>query len=276
MKEFTVNSPRVSVLTVCLNHKEGLERTLASVVTQSWDEMEHIVIDGGSSDGSLELLQGHRTDKPFVFVSEPDDGIYDAMNKGWRMSKGDLVVFMNAGDTFASDAVVAILARAHAGETWRWGYGCARICNPDGQPTRIVSLVPFRLHRLALGLSVVPHQATVMERGLLEELGGFKTDAGLAADQELLLRAALVSQPRLWGEFFADFEGGGVGSSRAPSAYIQDMGRFRGSLGLYVGGGPVRDKLITIALILYKLCETSQENVRRRIGLLGETLFDAR
>ena len=81
MKEIDkVNSQRVSVITVCLNHKEGLDRTLASVATQSWGDMEHIVIDGGSTDGSVKLLEGHRTDKPYVFVSEPDNGLYDAMN----------------------------------------------------------------------------------------------------------------------------------------------------------------------------------------------------
>jgi hypothetical protein len=113
---------------------------------------------------------------------------------------------MNAGDTFASEAVVETVARAHASETWRWGYGCARIGNVNGQSIANVSFVPLRLDRLALGLSIVPHQATVMEHELLEELGGFQIKVGLAADQELLLRAALLSQPRLWGEFFADFE----------------------------------------------------------------------
>jgi glycosyltransferase involved in cell wall biosynthesis len=277
MKEIDkVNSQRVSVITVCLNHKEGLDRTLASVVTQSWGDMEHIVIDGGSTDGSVKLLEGHRTDKPYVFVSEPDNGLFDAMNKGWRMADGDLVVFMNAGDTFASETVVETIARAHASETWRWGYGCARICNANSQPLVILSFVPFRLDRLALGLSTVPHQATVMEHELLEELGGFKNEVGPAADQELLLRAALLSQPRLWGEFFADFEGGGVGSSRGWTANVRDMGRFRSSLGLYVGGGRVRDKLVTIALTVYKLGEAGQDKVRRRKGLLGEALFDAR
>jgi glycosyltransferase involved in cell wall biosynthesis len=277
MKESNrVRSQRVSVITVCLNHKEGLDRTLASVVRQSWGNLEHIVIDGGSTDDSVKLLEEHQTDMSFVFVSEPDNGIYDAMNKGWRMADGDLVVFMNAGDTFASEAVVETVARAHANETWRWGYGCARICNANREPLAIVSFVPFRLDRLALGLSVVPHQATVMEHKLLEELGGFEIEAGLAADQELLLRAALLSQPRLWGEFFADFEGGGVGSSRAPSAYVRDMGRFRGSLGLYVGGGRVRDKLVTITLTVYKLGEAAQHKVRQRKGLHGEALFDAR
>jgi glycosyltransferase len=109
--------------------------------------MEHIVIDGGSTDGSVKLLEGHRTDKPYVFVSEPDNGLYDAMNKGWRMADGDLVVFMNAGDTFASEAVVETVARAHANETWRWGYGCARICNADSQPLVILSFVPSGHHR---------------------------------------------------------------------------------------------------------------------------------
>jgi glycosyltransferase involved in cell wall biosynthesis len=91
MKESNrVNSQRVSVITVCLNHKEDLDQTLASVSTQSWGDMEHIVIDGSCTDGFVKLLEGHRTDWPFVFVSEPDNGLYDAMNKGQRMADGGL------------------------------------------------------------------------------------------------------------------------------------------------------------------------------------------
>jgi glycosyltransferase involved in cell wall biosynthesis len=272
----SINPQRVSVITVCLNHKEGLARTVASVVTQSWDNTEHIVIDGGSTDGSIEFLNAHRPRREFSFVSEPDKGIYDAMNKGWRMANGDLVVFMNAGDTFSSDEVVETIARAHASETWRWGYGCARICDANNQPTVIMSFVPFRFERLALGLSVVPHQAVVMERELLDELGGFKIDVGLCADRELLLRASLLTQPRLWGEFFADFEGGGVGSIRGWTADVRDMARFRANLGLFIGGGPIRDKLVTNALTLYRLVEAGQDKVRRRKGMLGEALFEAR
>jgi glycosyltransferase involved in cell wall biosynthesis len=212
--------------------------------------MDHIVIDGGSTDGSVELLELHRTSKPFTFVSEPDRGLYDAMNKGWQLADGDLVVFMNAGDTFASVDILESLARRHANESWRWGYGCARIMDASGQPNAIISFVPFRFDRLALGLTVVPHQATVMERELLKELGGFRTDVGLAADQELFLRASLKCPPRLWAEFFADFEGGGIGSTQQPGAYARDMGKFRADLRLYAAGGRVRDKLVTISLVL--------------------------
>ena len=270
-----VNSRRVSVVTVCLNHRDGLRLTLASVAAQSWDNIQHIVIDGDSTDGSTDVLNLHMTDKSFLFVSERDNGIYDAMNKGWRMADGELVVFMNAGDTFAADTIVERLAQSHVNETWRWGYGCARLADANGQPRAILSFVPFRLDRLALGLSTIPHQATVMEHELLQELDGFKIDAGIAADQELLLRAALVSPPRLWGEFFSDFEGGGLGSSRPPSAYVRDMGRFRRDLGLYVAGGRVPDRLVTIALTIYKLGEARQHRVRQQTGLHGAELFDA-
>lgn len=276
LERIMVNPPRVSVVTVCLNHKDGLRTTLASVASQSWDHMEHIVIDGDSTDGSIDVLNLHVTDQSFLFVSEHDNGIYDAMNKGWQMANGELVVFMNAGDTFAAATVVEGMAQSHVNETWRWGYGCARVPDASGQPRAILSFVPFRLDRFALGLSTIPHQATVMEHQLLQELGGFRIDAGLAADQELLLRAALVSPPRLWGEFFSDFESGGVGSSRPPSAHVRDMGRFRRDLGLCVAGGRVLDVLVTIALSVLKLIEARQHKVRQQTRLHGAELFDER
>jgi glycosyltransferase involved in cell wall biosynthesis len=264
-----VRPRHISVVTVCLNHKEGLRRTLANVAAQSWGNMNHVVIDGGSTDGSAELLELHRTSKPFTFVSEPDRGIYDAMNKGWQLADGDLVVFMNAGDTFASIDILERLARRHANESWRWGFGCARIIDASGQPNAIISFVPFRLDRLALGLSCVPHQATVMERELLKELGGFRTDVGIAADQELFLRAALKYPPRLWAEFFANLEGGGIGSTRQPGAYARDMGQFRADLRLYVAGGRVRDKFVTLSLALIEIGRTRLQDVWRRVGLRG-------
>jgi glycosyltransferase involved in cell wall biosynthesis len=267
---------KVSIVTVCLNHKVGLERTLASVRVQSWTNLEHIVVDGGSTDGSVELLQKHLTTKTFKYVSEPDKGIYDAMNKGWRLTDGHLVVFMNAGDAFASENVIEAFAKTYDGDTWRWGYGCMRTFDTNGQLRTISSFVPFRLDRLALGLSTVPHQATVMERQLLVELGGFLTDVGVAADQELLLRAALVSPPQLWGEFFADFEGGGVGSTRASSAFVRDMGRFRDNLGLRVAGGRLGDRLATLALTIFKVCEANQTKLRRRNRWHGAELIRGR
>lgn len=276
MESSQVTSRKVSVITITFNHKAGLETTLANVAAQSWGDMEQVVIDGGSTDGTAQLLESHVSAKSFSYVSEPDEGIYDAMNKGWQKADGDLVVFMNAGDTFSSDTVVEVMARAHAVEFWRWGYGCARVLGADGRPTEILTFVPYRLDRHALGLTAVPHQAVVIERSLLQELGGFRTDVGLAADQELLLRASLGSPPRLWGDFFANYEGGGVGSSMPPGDYIRDLAMFRANLGIHVAGGRVRDGMVTMGLRAFKSGAARLGATRRQKGSSEAELFNVK
>jgi len=92
----------VTIITVCRNHAQELERTIRSVESQTWQEKEYLVIDGASTDDTLDVIKAHEVSIT-RWVSEPDQGIYDAMNKGVRMARGEWVIFMNAGDTFASD-----------------------------------------------------------------------------------------------------------------------------------------------------------------------------
>lgn len=92
----------VTIITVCRNHAQELERTIRSVESQTWQEKEYLVIDGASTDETPNVIKAHEASIT-RWVSEPDQGIYDAMNKGVKMAQGEWVIFMNAGDTFASD-----------------------------------------------------------------------------------------------------------------------------------------------------------------------------
>ena len=92
----------VTIITVCRNHAKELERTIRSVESQTWQEKEYLVIDGASTDETPHVIKAHEASITH-WVSEPDQGIYDAMNKGVKMAQGEWVIFMNAGDTFASD-----------------------------------------------------------------------------------------------------------------------------------------------------------------------------
>jgi glycosyltransferase involved in cell wall biosynthesis len=103
------NRPLISVITVSLNNKTGLERTIPSVLSQSYRPVEYLVIDGGSTDGTIELLDRYR-DRISRIISEPDNGIYDAMNKGIRLASGEWLNFMNAGDYFYDPLVIETVA----------------------------------------------------------------------------------------------------------------------------------------------------------------------
>lgn len=101
--------PLITVVTIVLNDLEGLKRTEASVRSQDFQSFEWVIIDGGSSDGAAAYAQSI-TDKLTRALSEPDGGIYDAMNKGLKLARGEFVVFMNSGDRFAGEDVLALVA----------------------------------------------------------------------------------------------------------------------------------------------------------------------
>ena len=98
------NKPLISVITVVLNGIDGIEATILSVLQQRYENVEYIVIDGGSTDGTVEVLKKYND--RITWESKPDKGIYDAMNKGALMARGDWVNFMNCGDRFESDSVL--------------------------------------------------------------------------------------------------------------------------------------------------------------------------
>ena len=106
--KFSPNRPLISVVTVVRNGADSIEKTIQSVLHQTFDNIEYIIIDGSSTDGTLDIIRKYE-DKVAYWLSEPDHGIYDAMNKSIALVTGDWINFMNAGDLFYRDDVVADL-----------------------------------------------------------------------------------------------------------------------------------------------------------------------
>ena len=202
--------PAVTVVTITWNNAPGLRRTLESLATQDLDDVQHVVIDGGSTDGSVEWLAEHRVFADTVVVSEPDRGIYDAMNKGAALAKGTLITFLNAGDAYARAGVLSDAVASNAEHGWDWAFGLARVVDGDGRQLRPVRPVKYSFRGHALGTILVPHQATFMRVGLFRELDGFNHRFGLQADVDLLLRAGEVSRPVVWNRIDVEYLAGGA------------------------------------------------------------------
>ena len=100
-----MNNPKISVITICFNAEKTLEETILSVINQTYDNIEYIIIDGASKDNTMDIVNKYRN-RISIVISEPDKGIYDAMNKGIKLASGDWINFMNAGDSFAGEDVV--------------------------------------------------------------------------------------------------------------------------------------------------------------------------
>ncbi|MEA3047038.1 MAG: hypothetical protein QOJ53_1370 [Sphingomonadales bacterium] len=201
---------KISVVTVCFDAERTIAETIASVAAQDWPEFEHIIIDGGSRDGTAALVESLRHDR-LRFVSGRDDGIYDAMNKGLRLASGDYVGFLNADDFLAAPDALSVVA-AEAARGTDCIMGDTGLVDADGKPTRyIYSARGFQPWWLTIG-AMPPHPSFYARRDLLLAAGGFDTKFAVAADFDLIARLILKHEAR-WavaGRILTCFRQGGL------------------------------------------------------------------
>ena len=181
-------SLKISVVTAVFNRAGTVAEALASVQGQTWPQVEHVVIDGASTDGTLPILQAHQAQLA-ALVSEPDQGIYDALNKGIRRASGDVVGFLHADDLFESPDSLARVAAAFANPAVDAVYGDLVYVRQQ-DPTQVVRYWragPFVPGCLARGW-MPPHPTFYVRRAVYERLGLFDTRFRIAADYECILR----------------------------------------------------------------------------------------
>ncbi|MFC3678312.1 glycosyltransferase family 2 protein [Ferrovibrio xuzhouensis] len=180
--------PTVSVITVCYNSAKTLGAALQSVADQDYRNVEHIVIDGASSDGTADILDRFRGGLAAV-VSEPDKGIYDAMNKGLQRASGDIIAFLNADDQYVSPHVLSRVAGQIAEHGLDALMGDVTFFR-EGQPGQVVRRYRsdrFSPGRLAWGW-MPAHPALFLRREVVRKAGLFKTDYRIAGDFEYIIR----------------------------------------------------------------------------------------
>ncbi len=179
---------KISIITVVFNNVRTIEDTIRAVEMQNYSDVEHIVIDGASTDGTLDVLQRHQ-DKITKLVSEPDRGIFDAMNKGLRLATGEVVGFLNADDIYADTAIFHTVADVFADETIEACYADLVYVDPVdiNKQVRYWKSKPFRPGMFSTGW-VPAHPTFFARRTTYARDGGFDESLGLAADYELMLR----------------------------------------------------------------------------------------
>lgn len=179
---------KISVITVCFNSARTLGDTLQSVAAQTHPDVEHIVVDGGSVDDTPAVIERYRQSLSRV-ISEPDRGVYDAMNKGIGMATGEVIGFINSDDFYADDAALSHIAEAFSDPAIEACFGDLVYVNQQ-DPDRIVRYwksCAYRPGRFEYGW-VPPHPTFFVRRSVYQKLGGFNLDLLLAADMELMLR----------------------------------------------------------------------------------------
>lgn len=242
--------PLVTIITVCYNAKCDLEKTICSVSGQKYGNKEYVVIDGGSSDGTLDVLK-YNTSAIDYWKSEPDRGIYDAMNKGIGAAHGEWLVFMNAGDVFSDDeALVKMAASVGDGVRILRGniirvYGKMRVksCGVTTQNPDLMDMFDNTFH----------HQACLIQKSLFDEFGLYSTEYKLCSDWKFFFDCVVLHhvKSQYVDITLAEFQMNGASSNGAQryaaerndyltSLYGKEMFGLLEELSIYRKSGMVR------------------------------------
>lgn len=199
-----------SIITVCFNSEKTIERTIKSVLEQSCQDYEYILVDGASTDHTLDII--HRYE-PFFYgkmkvISELDKGIYDAMNKGIRAASGELIGIVNSDDYYEKDALEKI-AQAYQGYNYTIVYGLVRSVT-DGKEVMV-----FLKNHEFLEKDMITHPSCFITKKLYERFGMYSLKYPYSADYEFMLRVKKESEVRFIKiyEIITNFSTGGVSDS---------------------------------------------------------------
>lgn len=165
MNNEIIKNPKVSIITVVFNGEEFLEETIQSVIGQTYDNVEYIIIDGGSMDGTVDMIKKYE-DNINYWVSEKDAGIYDAMNKGIKVFKGDYINFLNAGDSFVNNDVLTNIFINH--EHYDLIYGAISL--KDASNKFLTNVYPKKFTKFNLmfwGTGTLCHQSMFVRKNVL-------------------------------------------------------------------------------------------------------------
>jgi len=195
---------KISVITVVHNAQETIADTIKSVASQTYTNVEHIIIDGDSSDNTLAIIEQHR-DSVSVLVTEPDDGLYDAMNKGIKLASGDVIGLLNADDVYQDETVLKQIAQVHQDKDLDACY--ANLVYVDRHDlTKVVRDWRSRRHQPGLCFKgwMPAHPTFYAKKRVYEKIGLYNALLGYQADLEFCARAFEIHKitslfvPKLW------------------------------------------------------------------------------
>jgi len=213
---------KVSIITACFNSGRTIADTLSSVSEQTHKPIEHILVDGLSTDGTLSTIEHYR-DRISTLISEKDDGIYDALNKGIGCATGEIIGFLHSDDVYADRDVIEKVVRCFHQSAVDVVYGNIHIVDPEvpGKRFRIYSASGFKPHHFKYGL-MPPHPAVFMRKEVYDRFGFFSMDYTIAADFEFLLR--VFTNPEVCTRFIDQplvvMRKGGASSKNLTSNFI--------------------------------------------------------
>ena len=180
---------RVTIITVCFNRKATIEKTIQSVLGQQYHDIEYIVIDGNSTDGTKEIIESYR-DRISQYISEPDRGMYDAINKGLKLATGEVIGLMHSDDEFYDQRVISRIVNHFDFDTDLDGvYGDGVYVSNDNQERMIRNRIGGAFDRQKIKMGWLPlHPTVYLKKSVIDKNGFYNLDFKIASDTEFLLR----------------------------------------------------------------------------------------
>ena len=175
--------PKLSIITVNLNNAEGLRKTIESVVNQTFNDYEYIIIDGGSTVGSVDIIKQY-ADKITYWVSEPDKGIYNAMNKGIKVAKGEYCYFLNSGDYLKNNFILNTIFSKKINKDYIYG---------NIELNNYTLKYPKDLTFYFFFTNTICHQAIFIKSNLFKKFGFYDEKLTIVADWEFYLRTFILA-----------------------------------------------------------------------------------
>lgn len=178
---------KISIITITFNSAKSLPRSLESVRSQNYDEIEHIIVDGASTDGTKELIETYAAEHKNVrWISEPDKGIYNAINKGIRMATGDIIGFLHSDDVFYSADSIGKIAQYFEDESVDVVYGDLQYCK-EGKIVRQWKSNAFHPRSLKYGW-MPPHPTVYVRKKVYQQVGDYDEWFRISADFDMMIR----------------------------------------------------------------------------------------
>jgi glycosyltransferase involved in cell wall biosynthesis len=183
---------KVSIITVCYNSAATIEKTILSVAVQTYKNIEYIIVDGNSKDDTLGIIQNHH-DKISKWISEADNGLYDAMNKGIAMATGDIIGILNSDDTFNSDTIIEEIVNFHNNNDVDASIGNVIQHKESGKVVRLYSSKHWSPKKLKMGF-MPPHPSIFFKKETFNKFGRYDLGFKIGADYELITRFFLKNK----------------------------------------------------------------------------------
>lgn len=209
---------KISIVTICFNSEKDIRATIESVVNQTYNDIEYIIKDGGSKDGTLDIVNEYK-DRIAKVISCPDKGIYDAINQGIEAATGDVIGLIHSGDCLYDEHTIEKIAAFYeANKDLQISYGHSVIVNEDGKVVRVNRSPEYKKGLCRRGW-FPSHQSIYVRKEVFDQFGGYDTKIGWAADYQWFIRTFYVQtlKIKLLDEYIVRFSTGGTSTSNYKS-----------------------------------------------------------